>query len=215
MTAIPLQQDNVFYPESDGKPMAETELHGEEMFDLIKALRSRYRDAPDVYVWGNLLLYYVQGNPRACVSPDVFLVKGVPKHRRRIYKLWEEGQGPCFVIEVTSDSTRREDRDRKRDLYQQLGVEEYFLHDPLGDWLKPPLQGYRLVAGKYRPIEPEPDGSLISRTTGLRLRREDERLRLVDFATGEALRTVDETAEALRRVEEELARLRHGLESKD
>jgi len=208
MTAIPLQQDHVFYPESDGKPMGETQLHASEIMYLIQALWQRYQDTPDVYVWGDLFLYYVEGDPSSSVVPDVFLVKGVPKEPpRRIYKLWEEGKSPCLVIEVTSESTRRVDQRRKRDLYERLGVEEYFLHDPYAEWLRPALQGYRLFGGKYQPIEPEPDGSLISRTTDLRLCREGERLRLIDLATGEPLLSANETAEALRRVEEDLARL--------
>lgn len=53
----------------------------------------RYADVPDVYVWGNLFLYYREGDPRACVAPDVFLIRGVGKRKenpRRTYKLWEE-----------------------------------------------------------------------------------------------------------------------------
>lgn len=88
---------------------------------------------------------------------------------------------------MTSDSTRDEDLGRKRSLYEQWGVEEYFLHDPRKDYLEPALQGYRLVDSRYQKIAPEPDGSLLSRTTGLRLRREGNRLRLIDPATGASL----------------------------
>jgi Uma2 family endonuclease len=200
MNAIPLQRD-VYYPESDGQPMAETDLHRDEMVDLIHALKRRYREAPDVYVTGNLFFYYVQGNPRAVVAPDVFLVKGVPKEQRRTYKLWEEGHVPSLVMEITSDSTRDEDLSKKKLCYESLGVEEYFLHDPYQDYLRPALQGYRLVDGRYQRIEPELGGSLRSLMTGLLLRIEGLRLRLVDATTGERLLWDDE-------IEEELARLR-------
>ncbi|HEY4564400.1 MAG TPA: Uma2 family endonuclease, partial [Thermoanaerobaculia bacterium] len=181
MNAIPLQRDDdVYYPESDGQPMAETDLHRDEMYDLIHALRRRYRDVPDVYVTGNLFFYYVKGNPRSVVAPDVFLVYGVAKRKRRTYKLWEEGRVPSLVIELTSDSTKDEDLSKKKVCYESLGVEEYFLHDPFGDYLTPTLQGFRLVNGRYRPIDPEPDGSLRSLTTGLLLQVEGTRLRLVD-----------------------------------
>lgn len=216
MPAIPLQHDDDFYPSSDGKPMAESDLHQREMLDLIAALRDRYRSAPDIYVAGNNLLYYVRGDRGAVVSPDVYVVKGVPKGLRKSYKLWEERVGPCFVIEVTSESTRDDDLRRKLDLYERLGVEEYFLHDPLGDYLNPPLQGYRLAGGpggKYRRIVPERDGSLTSRTTSLRLRREGESLRLVDLASGAPLPTVEESLEETRRLATENDRLRRELES--
>jgi Uma2 family endonuclease len=191
MTAIPLQRQ-VYYPESDGQPMAETDLHREEMYDLIHALKDRYKDVEDVYVSGNLFFYYSQGDPRAVVAPDVFLVKGVAKRPRKIFKLWEEGQAPSFVIELTSDSTRDDDLSKKKLCYERLGVEEYFLHDPYQDYLDPPLQGFRLVNGRFRPIEREADGSLRSLTTGLLLRTEGTSLRLADALSGERLLTSDE-----------------------
>jgi Uma2 family endonuclease len=219
MNAIPLQRDDdVHYPESDGQPMAETDLHLDEMVDLIHALRRRYRDVPDVYVTGNLFFYYVKGDPRSVVAPDVFLVYGVAKRKRRTYKLWEEGRVPSLVIELTSDSTKDEDLSKKKLCYESLGVEEYFLHDPFGDYLDPTLQGFRLVNGRYRPIEAEPDGSLQSLTTGLILQVEGPRLRLVDAITGERLLwddELDEKVDAAERraaaLEEELARLRRKL----
>lgn len=220
--ALPLQQDDEdFYPSSDGKPMAESDLHLEEMVYLITALKDRYRDVPDVYVAGNLLLYFIRGDRKACLAPDVFVVKGVPKRRRKSFLLWKEERGPSFVIEVTSESTRAEDIETKRDRYERMGVEEYFLHDPLGEYLTPPLQGYRIEGGRYRRISPEPDGSLVSWTTGLRLRREGEHLRLVDLATGSPLPSFEDIQEAnrlkdedLRRKDEEIARLRRELESR-
>lgn len=206
MTAIPFTKP-VHYPESDGKPMAETDVHRREMFDLIGALDDRFRDDPDVYVAGNLFLYYVEGDPRKVVAPDVFVVKGVPKGNRRTYKLWEEGHVPCLVIELTSDSTRQEDLDSKKSCYARLGVEEYFIHDPLGDYLEPPLQGFRLEGGQYQRIAPAPDGSLEIHGLGLKLRKEGERSRLID-ATGEPLPRPEEAYQQAR----ELARLRKELE---
>jgi Uma2 family endonuclease len=200
MSAIPLQRD-IYYPESDGQPMAETDLHRDEMFDLIQALKRRYRGVPDVYVSGNLFFYYAKGDPRAVVAPDVFLVKGVEKRPRRTYKLWEEGRVPSLVIELTSDSTRDEDLSKKKTCYERLGVEEYFLHDPYQDYLDPALQGFRLTNDRYQRIEPETDGCLRSLATGLLLRIEGPRLRLVDAATGERILWEEER-------DEELARLR-------
>jgi Uma2 family endonuclease len=219
---IPLQLDDEdFYPSSDGRPMAESDDHLDEMVYLITALKKRYQEMPDMYVAGNLLLYYVRGDRKACLAPDVFVVKGVPKRKRKSYLLWKEGQAPCFVIEVTSESTRDEDLETKRNRYEKMGVEEYFLHDPLAEYLEPPLQAYRLQDGRYRRISPEPDGTLVSWTTGLRLRREGEHLRLVDLATGEPLPSYEEIWEELHRkdeeiriLKEELARLRRELESR-
>ncbi|HET7509485.1 MAG TPA: Uma2 family endonuclease [Solirubrobacterales bacterium] len=190
MAAIPLQRD-IDYPESDGRPLGESDVHRTEIVDLIYALDTRYEDRPDVYVAGDLLLYYVRGDRRAVVCPDVFLVQGVAKGLRRTYKLWEEGRVPSLVIEVTSASSRREDVEKKV-VYARLGVEEYFLFDPLREYLAPSFQGFRLHRGVYRAIEPAAEGALTSETTGLKLRREGEHLRLFDLATGEALPTSKE-----------------------
>ena len=89
----------VHYPETDGKPMAETDVHIDTLIYLREALRDYFRDAPQVYIAGNMFLYYEEGNPAACVVPDVFVVQGVAKGERRIYKLWEEGQPPAIVAE--------------------------------------------------------------------------------------------------------------------
>jgi Uma2 family endonuclease len=182
----------VEYPETDGEPMAETDLHRDEMFDAIAALKHRYRNDPMTYVAGNLLIYYEEGNPAARFAPDVFVVFGVPKRRRRIYKLWQERRAPAFVLEVTSRGTRLEDKGNKRELCAELGVLEYFLYDPEADYLKPPLQGFRLVAGSYEPIFPEAKGMLRSEALGLKLILEEERLRFIDGATGAPLLHVEE-----------------------
>jgi Uma2 family endonuclease len=219
MTAIPFHKE-IFYPESDGEPMGETEVHAEETMYLIEALKERFRDVPDVYVWGDLFLYFEEGDPRSVVSPDVFVVKGVSKRKRRIYKFWEEGgRGPCLVVEVTSDSSRDEDLGRKKNLYERLGVEEYVLYDPLGEYLDPRIQGFRLAGRRYAKIRLEADGSLFSRTAGVTFRMEGDQIRLVETASGRSLprdeevRLQYEEAEARSRaLEEENARLRAELE---
>jgi Uma2 family endonuclease len=229
MAAIPLEKhvpQQAEYPESDGRPVAESELHLEEMVYVWQSLRKRFEADPDVFVGANLFLYYRKGDPRAVVAPDAFVVKGVPKllpggQRRRTYFLWEERKVPCFVLETTSSSTHREDRD-KRDVYRQLGVEEYFQFDPLGDYLKPTLQGLRLVNRRYRAVSRQPDGSLLSETTGVLFRAEGHRLRMTNAVTGELLLRSEEKESALREaatvrreaeeriraLEEELARLK-------
>ena len=211
MTAYPLRQP-VHYPESDGEPMGETGIHVREIMDLLFALQDRYRGVQDVCVCGDQLIYYVEGNPRYSVVPDAFVAKGVAAGLRRTYKVWEEGRPPCWVAEITSSSTWRIDAGKKKDLYARIGVEEYFQFDPLGE-LSPPLQGYRLVHGQYEPIEPGPDGSLEARTLGLRLRREGERLRLIDAASGTPLLRSDEVQAQRKALEDENARLRRELEA--
>lgn len=183
MNAIPLEQD-IEYPTSDGQPMAETSLHLRVMFDVIFGLRRRYAAVPDLWVGGNLFLCYEKGNPQAIVAPDVLLAKGISKWDRPNYLLWQETV-PSLVVELTSRKTRREDVGKKKALYERLGIDEYILFDPYGEYLKPSLQGFRLLKSGYQPIPQTDDGSLLSRTTGVRFQREGERLRLRDARSGE------------------------------
>jgi Uma2 family endonuclease len=201
------------YPTSDGKPMAETDLHRDLMATLISILQTHFAALPRVYVSGNLLIFYEPGNKRKHVAPDVFVVKGVAKHKRPNDLLWEEGKGPDFVIELTSSSTRREDMTKKFTLYRDtLKVREYFLFDPFGDYLRPQLQGYRLRQGAYHPIRPVA-GRLPSQVVGLHLEAQGQMLRLYDPQAGKWLPTppealaleaeAREAAEVARRAEAE------------
>ena len=148
-----------------------------------------------MYVSGNLLVFYVRGDKRRHLSPDVFVVRGVAKHARPNYLLWEEGRAPQVVIELTSSSTRREDLETKFELYRDtLRVQEYFLFDPRRDYLDPPLRGYRLRQGEYRPIRPTAAGRLPSRVLGLELERVGQVLRLYDPSSGGWLPTPQERA---------------------
>jgi Uma2 family endonuclease len=212
MTVIPLyQNDEVFYPESDSRPMGESDLHRDEITALIFALQNHFEAAAEVYVTGNLFLYYRRGDPGAVVCPDVCVIPGAGQEDRRKYLLWQERRLPTLVIEVTSASTSNEDLVGKKDLYARLGVQEYILHDPLGETLRPALQGFRLETGQYRPIRFEPDGTLRSEAVGLLLRREGPHLRLVNPATGEPLRRPKESEAERKALQEEVARLRQEL----
>jgi Uma2 family endonuclease len=206
----PAQILSMSYPESDGKPVAETDIHRQLLFDLIFTLENFFRAQPDVYVSGNLLIHYVEGNPKKRVAPDVFVARGVKKGERRIYKLWEEGVTPQVVIELTSRQTWREDLQEKWRLYEQLGMEEYFIFDPEYDYLDDPLVGYRLKDGKYKVMNAQ-DHRLRSKVLGLDLVDTGETLRLFDPASGKFLPNMEESAGAQRRLSElesELARYR-------
>jgi Uma2 family endonuclease len=193
--------------------MGETPQHRDNLAHLIEMLRLWYRGQEQVYVSGNMFLYYVPGNRRKHVSPDVFVVKGIPRlPERRRYLLWQEGKGPDIVIELTSPSTRREDLEEKWALYQDvLKVKEYFLFDPLAKYLQPPLQGYRLRKGKYGRIRPV-QGRVPSLVLGLHLERNGDQLRLYDPATGKWLPTPAEVEEARQQAEAEVERLRREIE---
>jgi len=212
------------YPETDGKPMAETDLHRTLMAELIGQLQDFFQADPETYVSGNLLLYYVEGDPGKSTAPDVFVVRGVAKRERRTYKLWEEGRVPQVVIELSSQATWGDDLQRKWRLFERLGVEEYFIFDPQYNFLWEPLLAYRLVNGEYVQLEVQ-DRRVRSEVLDLELVDTGETLRLFDPHTGQFLPTRQELnaarqqavatafaeAQARQQAEAELARLREEL----
>ena len=193
----------VEYPDSDGKPLPDSDFQLDHLTYARDRLRIFYHDQchrDDVYVAGNLLIYYEEGDRNVSVAPDIFVVLGVPHHKRRSYRLWEEGKMPDFVLEITSHSTWEEDQGRKRELYRRLGVTEYWQYDPTGDYLEPVLQGLELAAGEYVSIAAgetaEGLPALESRVLGLELHATDDGLRFHDPVTEQYLPTSAEDAAA-------------------
>ena len=217
------------YPESDGEPMAESPKHQQVMIDCMDILRSHFRGFVDVYIAGNMLLYYEEGNPRKSVSPDVFMVRGLSKKDLRTYKTWEQPSTLDFVLEVASPSTYAKDFNEKKAIYEQiLRVKEYCIYDPYHE-IDPSFVGFRLVGDAYEEIA-FVEGRLPCETLSLELGERDGVLRLYDPVTemwlgtspervdeanaraSEAETRVSEEARARREAEAELEKLRAVLQ---
>jgi len=205
------------YPESDGKPMGETPVHRRLMTELIFQLENFFEKKKEVYISGNMMMYYVEGEPEKMISPDVFVVRGVKQGLRRIYKIWEEGHAPEVVIELSSRKTRKEDFGKKMDLYAQLGVKEYFIFDPEYPKNRKPLNAYRLSGDQYVEILVS-GGRVMSKELGLELIDTGETLRLFNPKTKQLLLTSTEERQArqqaevkLSKVQTELAKLREQI----
>jgi hypothetical protein len=115
------------------------------------------------------------------------------------------------VVEVTSAKTRREDQLKKRSIYAQIVVTKHVLYDPLGEYLRPALQVYRLGPSGYEPMAQDTNGACLSDALGLRLVLESGRLQFEDSRTGQRLLTPSERAdvetEARRAAEARVAEL--------
>jgi Uma2 family endonuclease len=209
-TAAPARR--VVYPTRDGKPMAETDKHREIAYYIISALKTYYADRSDVYVSGNNFVFWEEGNPKARISPDAYVVFGVSPDLRDSFMAWRNGGWlPSVVFEFTSRKTQREDTDTKLPLYEQtLRTPEYFLFDPTGDYLRPRLQGYRLENDRYVRLELV-NARLQSQQLGLDLVQQGEDLRLFDPVRGDFLPTSLEQARRVESAEAEIARLRAEL----
>ncbi len=137
----------VFYPESDGKPMAENTLQFDWITLLAGELREMYDGRDDVFVAGDLFWYPVEGEPTIVQAPDVFVAFGRPPGYRGSYKQWEEdGIAPQVDFEVRSPGNDDAHLADKFAFYQRHGVEEYYLIDPFANvvegWKR---RGQRLI----------------------------------------------------------------------
>lgn len=216
--SVPTDETDI-YPEEDGEPMAVSDLHRLILTRLLEILDAHFAERPEVYVSGDILMYYVEGDPRKSISPDVLVAFGLGKKLRRTYLVWNEGKVPDFVMEFSSKNTYRNDLGHKKELYALLGIQDYLLYDAEGLYLPSPLMGFTLVDGTYVPISEGVDGGLHSSVLALDFHVSNEGLDVYDPVANAWLQTPAEaaaaraeTAEArAETAEAEVARLREQL----
>ncbi|HEV3384174.1 MAG TPA: Uma2 family endonuclease [Gemmata sp.] len=136
--------DDVIYPDSDGKPMADNTLQFDWIFKIVGELREMFA-GQNVFVAGDLLWYpeKVKHKQEKATSqaPDAMIVFGRPPGYRGSYKQWEEeGIAPHVVFEILSPNNTEEEMEEKQRWYEQYGVEEYYFIDPyknqLSGWIR-------------------------------------------------------------------------------
>ncbi len=163
------------YPSEDDEPMSATGFHGVQINTLSDQLKRHFGDDSLVYIGIDSFVYYQEGDPTKFVAPDIYVVLGVaPFPERRSFYIWAEGAVPDVVFEFLSESTARHDRGEKIKQYMvDIGVQEYFIHQPEAD--KPPeFRGWRRSpSGEIEGIPPDAEGGLFSRALNLWLRWEE------------------------------------------
>ncbi len=186
-------ESTTLYPSSDGKPVAETYDHLYAILTTLEVLR-QYLQGRQATVLGNQFLYDIEAFPKLRVAPDIMVIFEVEPGGRDHYKIWQEGQVPSVIFEMTSKGTQTQDLEYKKELYEGLGVEEYWLFDPKGEWISEQLKGYRLQAETYQIITDNR-----SQVLKLRLAVEDKLIGFYREDNGEKLIISDELVEALQR----------------
>ncbi len=189
-------ETTIFYPETDGNPMAASDEHRRQLIWVLQVLETHFARQPEVYISGDIMMYYVEGAPRKVVAPDVLVTFGIGQKNRLTYKVWEEGKAPDFVMEFSSKSTYENDLTGKMEIYASLGIQNYFLYDAEGLYLPSPLMGFALVEGVYAPILRGKRDGFHASTLGLDFHIPEAELRIYDPVADEWLQTPAETAEA-------------------
>ena len=211
---IPTVEEELLYPTSDGKPMADNSKQFYAIFLIHGNLDILFAEDPNVFVIGDMLWYPVEGSPGTRQAPDVMVIFGRPKGHRSYYLQWrEENIAPQVVFEILSPSNRKAEMDEKFDFYNRYGIEEYYLYDPdrgrLQGWLREFKTGLTAINEMQGWQSPR---------LGIRFGLEGSELRLF-YPNGEPFRTVIEhhqrmnAAEA--KVEEAQLRLATALDRSD
>jgi hypothetical protein len=185
-------KSGIVYSSSDREPVAETYDHLYAILTTLEVLR-QYLLSSQATVLANQFLYYAEGFPKLRVAPDVMVIYDVEPGGRDNYKIWEEKQVPKVIFEMTSKSIQDEDKNTKKNLYEALEVQEYWLFDAKGEWIDTKLQGYRLRGDSYESITDNQSEAL-----QLRLAVEGKLIGFYRLDNGQKLLVPDELVEALR-----------------
>ena len=220
--------DELRLPSDDDEPTPKTTRQAVAIMGCFDCLQRRWAGQRDVFVGSDQFIHRVpdydpKTNPdRPPIAPDVYVAFGVADRHRGSYVPWEEGKVPDFVLEVAAPWSREQDAEKKPPIYAEMGVPEFFLYDPEGR-LDPPLSGFELCDGKYKPL---PEEELQEGVVGVRSKvlelclclvppgpeTMDIALRLYDPATGGLLPTSREVAESNRQLAEENRQMAESLQ---
>ena len=193
----PVSLDDEGYICRDGR-VSESTRHGRWLNYAMNAAGVLLEHLPDALVAYDLAVLFEEGNPRALVSPDVVVAlnAGEPsageregpaprkEQDRGSYKLWREPGPPDLVLEALSERTWRRDLRIKPRLFEDLGVREYWIIDPIGK-LASPIMGHRLRDGRYEPVPRARTGGWVSDVLGAELLIDSGEFRLRDLEASE------------------------------
>ena len=146
----PISTQEIVYPDSDGKPMADNTKQFRWIVTIEGGLDVQFKDDLNVFVAGDLLWYPVEGRPTIRAAPDAMVVFGRPKGDRGSYQQWREADiAPQVVFEVLSPGNTLPEMLEKLRFYERYGVEEFYIYDPD----RGALSGWIGGAGELNPIE--------------------------------------------------------------
>jgi Uma2 family endonuclease len=199
---IPLTPDDLLDPQL-GDQVTQSNRHSKMARRLVDLLEEHFDSRQDVHIVNDLKMLW--GIPKLSEpSPDIAVIQGVWSDDEDwdSFDVQREGARPSLIIEVVSSKdaeTRRNDYEKKVEIYERAGVPEYLIYDPPTPFTRGRLllTGHRLgTDGRYRSLEPDNRGFLLSETTGLLfgIAKDGRTPLVVDAATGKRLLTGKEAA---------------------
>ena len=208
---VPLTLEDVLHPQEE-----DFVVQGEEHIDWCRylhiVLRHLLAHDPTAVVFQDMLFLWDVPGLKG-LGPDIAVVFGVRPGRRDSFDVAAEGARPALVIEITSPSTARLDRQSKLEEYGYAGVPFYIIIDRriVRRQRTVRLLGYRATPVGYEPLTPNERGWLWLEPVNAWLGLADDQIVCYN-AAGEAIGDYDQIAtardEALMRAEAAEARLR-------
>ena len=153
----------------DGEPL-ESNRHCIAMNVLIRSIMEGLGDREDYFAGGNMFIYYstAQLRNQDFRGPDFFAVLNVDgRTNRQGWVVWEEnGRYPDVIVELMSPSTARIDKNKKKDIYEQIfRTPDYYVFDPFNP---DSLQGWHLNKNQqYEELKKNKRGWLWCQSLGL------------------------------------------------
>jgi len=213
LVELPLTPELFLDPQLEDK-LLQGRLHNLLRHYFFDLLLRHLRSETDVMVLADVKHLLGPGLPGP--APDVSVIRGArhPDLDLSSFDVVKQGTVPCLVVEIVSPldaRIRRADEVDKVNLYQRVGIQEYLLVDPprRASGRRFRLKGYRLSTDRrYRPIEPDAKGYLLSDTTQLRfgVSAKGDWIDLYDVRTGARLLSSLEEEEGRKRAEESASR---------
>jgi Uma2 family endonuclease len=200
-------EEEIIYPEQREDDMGETSIHIDLIADFLKILKLFFKQREDVFLSGNMNLYYDEGNPNRWYAPDLLVAFGVPNHNRSSYQVWKEKVFPQVIFEIASNMTWDNDVGKKYKDYETLGVEEYYILDPEFAYLPAPLMAFHRQGERLLAV-PTFDEKVFSPRLNLEIVRAENTFRLFNPQTNGFLRTLEESENELERLKAEIERLK-------
>ncbi len=207
---IPLTAEDLLDPQLGDVTLVQGGPHGKLSRRLGGVLETFFEDDSDVMVIGDMkILWGIPGLKDP--APDIAVIRGVGDEDevREVFDVVKEGVRPCLIIEVVSpkyEEIRRNDYVEKKAIYERAGIPEYLIVEPFRVPRSPIRHwtGYRLgLDGRYRSIEPDGEGRLLSETTGLLFGiAEDGGFQVINAQSGEVLLNQSQLSAARNAAEE-------------
>jgi Uma2 family endonuclease len=196
-----VSEDRTVYPIED--EMGEGSLQ-RFISELLRVLVERWlaSQGTPTFVGADQFFYWKQYNPTECVSPDVYVLPGVPPGKKvGAWKVWKTGNVPSFAFEVVSQDVDK-DYLTAPPKYDRLGVEELVVFDPehAQDPARFLFQVFRRGEGGLVCVEATNADRVKSKVLGCHLRAvgvdDDIRVRIATGFEGETLFPTDAEARA-------------------